>query len=264
MRKGFGFHDRHSPFRFNPATLFAGGEQGVWYDPSDLTTLFQDSAGTTPVTAVGQPVGRILDKSGQGNHAFQTTPASRPTLNVDGNGRYYLLIDGIDDSLLTNSINFTTTNKMTVWTGVRKLSDAALGMLMELGASVPSGNFYVLAPNGAASAGYQWRSRGTIAADVNSPSTYAAPITNVLTGIGDIAAPQATLRINGAQVNTSSASQGTGNFGNYPLYIGRRNNASLPFNGRLYGLIVLGAAASNWQVFAAEQYMAQKTGISII
>ena len=43
--------------------LFAAGEQGVWYDPADFSTLFQDSAGTTPVTAVGQPVGLVLDKS---------------------------------------------------------------------------------------------------------------------------------------------------------------------------------------------------------
>jgi len=43
--------------------LFASGEQGAWYDPSDLSTMFQDSAGTTPVTADGQPVGLILDKS---------------------------------------------------------------------------------------------------------------------------------------------------------------------------------------------------------
>lgn len=48
---------------FSPASLFASGEQGAWYDPSDLSTMFQDSAGTTPVTAVGQPVGLILDKS---------------------------------------------------------------------------------------------------------------------------------------------------------------------------------------------------------
>ncbi len=43
--------------------LFALGEQGAWYDPSDFSTMFQDSTGTTPVTAVGQPVGLILDKS---------------------------------------------------------------------------------------------------------------------------------------------------------------------------------------------------------
>lgn len=45
------------------AELFANGEQGVWYDPSDLSTLFQDTAGTIPVTAVEQPVGLMLDKS---------------------------------------------------------------------------------------------------------------------------------------------------------------------------------------------------------
>ena len=48
---------------FNPLSLFAAGEPGAWYDPSDLSTLFQDSAGTVPVTAVEQPVGLILDKA---------------------------------------------------------------------------------------------------------------------------------------------------------------------------------------------------------
>lgn len=52
-----------TPPPFSPASLFASGEQGAWYDPSDLSTMFQDSEGTTPVTAVGQPVGLILDKS---------------------------------------------------------------------------------------------------------------------------------------------------------------------------------------------------------
>lgn len=66
----------------NPSTLFAGGEQGGWYDPSDLSTLFQDSAGTTPVTALGQAVGRINDKSGRGNHLTQTSATSRPTLEA--------------------------------------------------------------------------------------------------------------------------------------------------------------------------------------
>ena len=49
---------------FDPASvLFAAGEQGYWLDPSDFSTMFQDAAGATPVTAVGQPVGRHLDKS---------------------------------------------------------------------------------------------------------------------------------------------------------------------------------------------------------
>jgi hypothetical protein len=43
--------------------LFAASEPGVWYDPSDLTTMFQDTAGTTPVTTPGQTVALLLDKS---------------------------------------------------------------------------------------------------------------------------------------------------------------------------------------------------------
>ena len=47
---------------FSPASLFSNGELGGWWDPSDLSTLYQDAAGTTPVTAVEQAVGLMLDK----------------------------------------------------------------------------------------------------------------------------------------------------------------------------------------------------------
>ncbi|QBK68901.1 hypothetical protein [Acinetobacter johnsonii] len=43
--------------------LFANNEQGFAYDPNDLTTMFQDAAGTIPVTGAGQAVGLMLDKS---------------------------------------------------------------------------------------------------------------------------------------------------------------------------------------------------------
>lgn len=36
---------------------------GALFDPSDLSTLYQDAAGTIPVTEVEQPVGLMLDKS---------------------------------------------------------------------------------------------------------------------------------------------------------------------------------------------------------
>ena len=60
---------------------------GLLFDIGDMSTLYQDAAGTTPVTAVEQPVGKILDKSGNGNHATQSITASRPTLSA----RYNLL-----------------------------------------------------------------------------------------------------------------------------------------------------------------------------
>ena len=38
------------------ANLFSNGEQGVWYDPSDLTTMLQDDTSAAPAV-IGQPVG---------------------------------------------------------------------------------------------------------------------------------------------------------------------------------------------------------------
>jgi len=81
---------------FTPASLFAGSIAGAWYGPSDLSTLFQDSAGTTPVTTAGQPVGLMLDKSGRANHAVQATAASRPTYQT---GPARATLDKVDDRL---------------------------------------------------------------------------------------------------------------------------------------------------------------------
>lgn len=47
---------------FSPSSVFGVSDLGAWYDPSDLLTLFQDSVGTTTVTAAGQPIGLMLDK----------------------------------------------------------------------------------------------------------------------------------------------------------------------------------------------------------
>lgn len=88
------------PDTWSPASLFANGENGAWYDPSDLSTMFQDAAGTLPVTSEGQPIGRLLDKSGNGNHATQPTTTARPILSRDAVGRLFISFDGVDDSLI--------------------------------------------------------------------------------------------------------------------------------------------------------------------
>ena len=98
-------------FNLEILKLFANGEQGFWYDPNDLSTMYQDAAGTIPVTAAGQPVGLIKDKSGRGNHAMQTVSAARPILQRNATtGAYYLAFDGTDDFLQTSvSLPFPVT-----------------------------------------------------------------------------------------------------------------------------------------------------------
>ena len=246
-------------YDFNPRELFSASEQGIWLDPSDFSTMFQDAAGTTPVTALGQPVGKILDKSGRGNHASQTTSASRPTLQQDSNGLYYLSFDGTDDGMATPSIDFTGTDKMTVWVGVRKLSDAALGVLVEpWPTSYNNGHFAILAPIDPASLDFSSRTRGTLLTSATA-SGIAAPITSVLCADMSISDDRNILRVNGVQAASSVDDQGTGNYGNYPLYIGRRGGTTFPFNGRIYQLIIRGAASNVGQIAAGEAYVNSKT-----
>ena len=64
---------------FSPASLFSNGEEGVWYDPSKLSSMKQLSDGTVDAV-IGQPVGYIEDQSGNGNHAIQATLTKRSVL----------------------------------------------------------------------------------------------------------------------------------------------------------------------------------------
>lgn len=82
---------------FDPATLFSAAQAGAWYDPSDLATMFQDTAATNPINAAGQSVARVNDKSGNAKNLTQATASKMPTYQVDGAGKPYLQFDGIDD-----------------------------------------------------------------------------------------------------------------------------------------------------------------------
>lgn len=248
---------------FTPLSLFSAGEQGFWYDPSDFSTLFQDTAGTVPVTAVGQSVARINDKSGRGNHATQSNASQQPILLQDAGGRYYLYFDGTDDFLVTGTIT-PGTDKVQVFAGVRKLSDAAQGILLETGYNVVDGGISWILPSSAATPGYRFTTRGTATSNAIVSTGYAAPITNVLTGLGDIAGDSAILRTNATQAASSTSDQGTGDYLAYPLYIGRRGGTSLPFNGRIYQLICrFGSNLTAAQIEAVERWVASKTGVVI-
>jgi len=432
----------------SPVALFASGEVGVWYDPSDLTTLFQDSAGTTPVTAPNQTVGLMLDKSGRGNHATQATSTQRPIYGINpivgtrnlivyseqfenaawgkveatatsnattapdgtntadalipstssvsshqtnqavsnltvgpnytfsvyakpfgynwvrlqhggsfaffnlstgvvgttgsasgtiasvGNGWYrcsliapaatttinpairpqtadnqfaayagdgtsgiyiwgaqielsstvtayqkvvsqyevteagvasasYLAFDGVDDGMVTGTIT-PATDKAQIFAGVRKLSDAARGVIVELGdQSVGINGIISLQTPAPSLTGIRFSSWGSIQASgvADVSTSFSAPITAILTGLGDISGDVSEISVNGLLRQTATADQGTGNYLAYPLYIGRRGGTTLPFNGRIYSLIVrFGANLTTGQITATESWVNGETG----
>ena len=194
-----------------------------------------------------------VTNDGVGLPAYQRVAAAT---DYDTSGfPLYLKFDGTDDSLATASIDFTATDKMSVFAGVRKLSDAASGCVAELtvNADTTNGGVLLFAPYGVA-ANFGYASRGTTTR-ATSPITYTAPLTVAISGISSISEDINLMRINGAQVASTALDQGTGNYANAPLYIGRRNNASLPYNGNLYSLIVRGARSTDAQIASTETYV---------
>jgi hypothetical protein len=165
----------------------------------------------------------------------------------------YIKPNGSNQFMQTNSINFSSTDKMTVWQGVRKLSDAATQVFAELSTIVDSNNgSWVTFSSPSALAFYN---KGTSFSLITTTAGAAAPTTKVLTAIGDISGDITTLRLNGAQVAQSTADLGTGNYGNYPAYFYARAGTSIFFNGHDYGSIARGAASTAAQIAAGETYI---------
>jgi hypothetical protein len=177
----------------------------------------------------------------------------------------YLFFDGGSDSMATGNIDFTATDKMTVWAGVRKNSDAAAGVLAEFSANYNfnAGSFFFTAPEDTSTRRYASASRGSAASSGLQATTIgpvgAAPDTAVLATTFDIAGDLNTIRRNAVSGTSATGDQGTGNFGNYPLYIGARAGTSLFFNGNLFGLVVRGAASTTAQITATEAWLAPKS-----
>jgi len=228
------------------AALFGSGEEGAWYDPSDLSTVWQDAAGTTPATA-GDPVGRIDDKSGNGNHATQSTSTARPTLQTSG-GLYYLDFDGVDDwmrAILAS--NQAQPNTLAVAVKLDLASDTSYivdgygserNLLYQ-----PSTNLSLYA--------------GTT---LSSPS---ATGTSERVFLGYFNTTSSEIRVDGVQKATGNA--GSALWGGITL---GGSSASPPSgaamtDGRIYGFVGVNRTLTAGEISDVEAYLAAKSGVTL-
>lgn len=97
LRSKWLIQQRQKPKQFSEtvvAALFQDAS-GAWYSARDISTLFQDAAGTIPVTTLGQSLGLVLDKR---NKAYSVT--------FDGVGDY-LSVDNPNTAFGTIAGDFT-------------------------------------------------------------------------------------------------------------------------------------------------------------
>lgn len=227
---------------FSPMTLFTGGKQGAWYDPSDLSTLFQDAAGTIPVTANGDPVGMIKDKSGNGKHATQTISASRPTYQTDGI-LHWLKLDGADDYLEFNLPALTQPYGFAIGLNENTTGKATAAYIGSTFASIIRyAETYFIIPQSASQ---------------QIPSAVPHAVYHAV-----INAPNSKLYINSREINFVSTS--TAALDELVTYIGLPSNKNMAqtANAKIYGIIINKDADINSQN-KTRQYLAYKTGVTL-
>ena len=240
---------------FSPVTTNAGQSFDVRVLPNSYVSGDTNAAGFA-----GDGVSGVLMCGPQMEDGLTATPYQRVTTAADYDADpakfpAYLRFDGVDDALQTGNIDFTSTDKMAVWAGVDKVTGSATGVIVESSGSFSSNNgaFALL---GHSTLGFEFASRGTALSDTTfNPSPPASP--SIVTASFDIGGGSVVRRVN-SQQSAITANQGTGQYGNYPVYIGGRSAASLFFNGRLYSLIVRGAQTPLSQIEATELYIKQK------
>jgi hypothetical protein len=238
----------------------------VWISSASTASPTYSSYGVESWTAAGTETfsvwGADLRLATDAAYPYQRVVTATDYADV-GVPRSFLH-DGFDDSSYTASnLDLSGTDKVTVWAGVYKNSDANGAILAELSAdsNVNNGSFYLTAPSDTGAAGNFGLQIGGTARTLIKSGTVLAPVSRVYTGTSDISTPSAALRLNGVQAASTTASLGTGNFGNYVFFIGRRNNASNPFNGKIYTIIIRGGVTDAATLALTERYVGSRMGI---
>jgi hypothetical protein len=245
---------------FDPRSI--GGLQG-WWDAADLSTMAQNSNGTTAATAASDPVGYWADKSGNGRHGRQTTNNNRPALQLaDRNGLPGLNFDGSNDYFACDS--GSAFSAAIVFAVLRRTASSEWGAIYVHRASSSSAGFtnsaqefYVQqtqAQNGflfgLTQAGGVLRRNGTAFTPVNS-GVFGIQHANLMPNTTDT-------NVIAVQGNSTST-VGT----QYPFISFDPFGTARVYPMRLYELLVYNFLPTAAQTQSIEGYLGRKWGITI-
>lgn len=256
---------------FEPGSLFGAGTAGAWYNPSDLSTVFEDSGGTVPAV-VGGPVGRVSDKSGNGHHLVQASSGKRPTLRTSGE-LYWLEFDGNDDALATAS-GVPLGRGQAAFFAAFQPSTSAVMIIAETSATATNtaGAFYVTANESAGELYVLVNTGGQTGRDVRRTNSGArgAGVTSVLSVAFDMTNPSAEGKIVG-RVNAAGGMFQTvqddadgivQSFGSERFNLGARDGTVAPFAGRFFGGLLRGGKLTASDIYRMEKWLGARAGVA--
>jgi hypothetical protein len=214
---------------------FATGQFGLWLDCWHRQTLFQDLAGNTPVTADGQKVALVLDKSGNELNMIQPSISLRPIFRTtDGlphlrfTTTQYMYIEG----------NFIDA-KRTLVAGCRITGGDERKTLIEGAGNANSYSSLQLELDDNAGNSGNWKSAIDLADPMVASAEYVLATDTVVSSrfdyVNESTVAAGDLRVNGSIVDSGSYDP-TDDYGATSLNIFANRNVDRMAEGRLYSL----------------------------
>lgn len=219
-------------------------------DLSTSLTFWQISADTPQVKAASPQI-----EIGATATAYQRVTTVNDVTEAGVADRTFAVFDGTDDSMSSASFDWLT-DKATVVAVVRKQSDAATGVVASLSAnlSTQDGSWALYTPSAALSGSSAGAKGVGVAAGTASATGLVAPASSVMTMLADIAGDSIIHRRDGVGVATLATDRGTGNFGNYQVYVGARAGVAQFLNGRIAALIGINRILTAAELSAIEAW----------
>lgn len=223
----------------------------AWYDASDLSTLAQNSDGTSAATAESDPVGYVRDKGPNGHNLTQAVNNDRPILDLSAqNGRAALRFDGSNDCL-TSATSYLSGVTSTVLIVAQREGDTTVATAFSTG-----------------------RANDTSPLELSLRNTFLSP--NNRLRYAKNAATQR--RDGGASLDTEASPTafmiGAGTFSTAvsianadPVFLGAQRSAAAAnaffMNGRIGELVVYNRVLLLAEIQRLETYLAAKWGIAL-
>lgn len=248
------FSKSTSPNYASLTTAIALAAGGAYYDPSVMSSLFQDAAAAVPVTAAGQSVRRMNDLSGNGKHMIAPSDAARPVLTsevVDGVTYWYLLVDGVNDFMVPSS----AFNLGEVWWSVSGWNPDSFGnkYLFALSNAASNKSGFKLSSNAVQCRNAADTAFATVVSGMSSPALNVAVIEQTATG----SITGKTLRGSSttlAPIDDSASTQGLA------LFSSGNTAWSLGMSGKFYGGVWAPGTISTPNRDIVERRVAQMCG----
>lgn len=237
----------------------------LWIDPSDLSTLWQDTSASTAVTTSTNPVDLAQDKSGNGRDLIGVGSTARPTYNTSG-GLHWLNFDGANDYLYRTDAFMYAAGAVSIFVGWYSATATGNRYFLSEGNSADADSVYSLVVSSTTTGSNATNFIRTDAATVllansvnmgviNDSAAHVVSMIDSGSGV--------TPYIDGVAGSERTYTRATTTLNRFAIGALLRSTAGSYMAGRVYQLLIVGRAVNSTDRANYEQFVADRCGVTL-